>query len=67
MFYNALNAGPNHSGNYTQPNTSKPTVHPSVANYPVGTNVLNLSWPIPIHVETNNPTHPTPPFPLSLP
>jgi len=67
MFYNPLNPGPNHPGNHVQPNTAKPTVHPSVASYPVGTNTLNLTWPIPVHTEVNNPTHPTPAFPLSQP
>ena len=57
--------GPNHPGNVQQPNTANPTVHPNVASYAVGTNVLNLSWPIPAHQELDVKTHPSPPFPLS--
>jgi len=57
--------GPNHPGNVQQPNVSNPQVHPSVGNsFPVR-NQMGLSWPIPVHVETDVRTNPHPPFPLS--
>jgi hypothetical protein len=46
--------GPNSSGNYQQPNTAAPTVNVNVASYPVGANMLGLTWPIPKHVSNDN-------------
>jgi hypothetical protein len=45
---NPLNiAGPNHPGNVVQSDVRIPAAHPLVASYRVGSNVLNLTWPIP--------------------
>ena len=58
--------GPNSSGNYVPPNTANPAANSQVASYPVGNNVLKVSWPIPAYTQPNyaGPT-PKPAFPLS--
>jgi hypothetical protein len=40
------------AGNYVQPNTATPTVSSAVASYTVGSNVMNLTWPVPRYVDT---------------
>lgn len=45
--------------NYVQPNTAAPAVNANVASYPVGANVLNLTWPIPAYTQPVDP-HPAP-------
>ena len=45
--------GPSWSGNYVQPNIGNPTVSANVASYPTGSNVLNLSWPLPVYAQPN--------------
>ena len=43
--------GPNSQGNYQQPDYRNPAPNPAVASYPVGANVLNLSWPLPLYAQ----------------
>jgi hypothetical protein len=47
--------GPGWAGNYQQSNTANPTCNANVATYPVGANVLNLTWPIATYVQPNPP------------
>ncbi len=57
--------GPTGPGNYVQPNTGNPTVSANVASYPTGSNVLNLSWPLPVYAQPNyapKPNHAPPPL-----
>lgn len=57
-------SGPNKDPNYIQPNTTSNS-NPNVANFPVGYNVLNLTWPLPVYVQPNYPppaNHATPPL-----
>jgi len=58
--------GPNATTPYQQPGTAAPSANPLVASYPVGANVMNLTWPIPVYTQPNiaGPT-PRPAFPLS--
>jgi hypothetical protein len=39
------------AGNYQQPATAAPTVSSAVASYPVGSNVMNISAPLPRYIE----------------
>jgi hypothetical protein len=37
--------------NYQQPNAANPAANANVANFPVGANMLNLTWPIPNYTQ----------------
>ena len=52
------------TGNYVQPDYRIPTVDARVADYPVGYNVMDLTWPIPKYTQPDNPTSTDPAFPL---
>jgi hypothetical protein len=52
-------SGPGWTSNYAQPNVANPSVNANVASYPVGANVLSLTWPIPVYTQPNNPTNVT--------
>ena len=43
--------------NYQQPDYRNPAANANVANFPVGANVLGVSWPVPAYVQpgTSNP------------
>jgi hypothetical protein len=43
--------GPGWSGNAQQSDYRVPTVNGNVASYPLGANMLNLTWPIPQYVQ----------------
>jgi hypothetical protein len=49
--FNSLNPGPTSPAPVQQPDYRVPTVSSNVASYPVGANVLNLTWPIPAYVQ----------------
>jgi hypothetical protein len=43
--------------NYVQPSTAAPAADPTIADFPVGANMLDLTWPIPSYTQpgVNNP------------
>lgn len=54
--------GPNPAGNATQ-NDYRVPANPQPATYPVGYNVLNLTWPIPKHTPSDDPGRTLPQVP----
>ena len=51
MNLNPMNIGSTWQGNFQQPGTAAPAANPAVASYSVGTNMLNISQPIPRYVD----------------
>jgi hypothetical protein len=45
--------GPNGAGNYVQPNQAigAGAANPNIADYPVGANVMDLTWPLPPYTQ----------------
>jgi hypothetical protein len=48
---NPMGIGAVWPGNFQQPGTATPTVSSAVASYSVGSNVMNISQPIPRYVD----------------
>ena len=48
---NPMNIGPTWQGNPQQPGTVAPVANPAVASYSIGSNVLNVSQPVPRYVD----------------
>ena len=56
---------PTGPGNYIQPNTGNPAANANVASYVVGSNVLNLTWPLGTYTQPDYEPEPNhAPFPL---